>query len=79
MVLEPDSSRSPLIVHKDYDAPSVFRSENLLREARRQKGLEERFAPSLCILDPDGDLVRRLRDTGRAERDQFWACYHTDL
>lgn len=28
----------PLLDHKDYGAPSVFTPENLLREARRQKG-----------------------------------------
>ncbi len=31
------------------------------------------------MLDPDGDIVRHLRRTGRAEHDPAWACYHTDL
>jgi uridine phosphorylase len=35
--------------------------------------------PEVCILDPDGDIVRHLRATGRAERAADWACYHTDL
>jgi uridine phosphorylase len=35
--------------------------------------------PPVCVLDPDGDMVRRLSAAGRAERDPTWACYHTDL
>jgi len=35
--------------------------------------------PPVCILDPDGDIVRHLRSTGRAHRHAEWACYHTDL
>jgi hypothetical protein len=33
----------------------------------------------VCVLDPDGDIVRYLRAAGRAERHRGWACYHTDL
>lgn len=35
--------------------------------------------PSVCILDPDGDLVRQLRQTGRAKPFTGWPCYHTEL
>jgi len=35
--------------------------------------------PEICVLDPDGDLVRRLRAAGRTYQDLAWACYHTDL
>ena len=35
--------------------------------------------PQVCALDPDGDMVRRLRSAGRAQRDPAWPCYHTDL
>lgn len=31
------------------------------------------------MLDPDGDIVRHLIASGRAQRDPDWACYHTDL
>src|SRR5262249_35026589 len=31
------------------------------------------------ILDPDGDIVRRLRQDGRARRFEGWPCYHTEL
>lgn len=69
----------PLLAPKQHAAPSVFRPENLLREARRQKRLAERPVPPICVLDPDGDLVRHLCATGQARRSEGWACYHTDL
>ena len=46
---------------QDAGAPSVFRPENLLREARRQRGVPEVPVPEVCLLDPDGDIVRQLR------------------
>jgi len=57
----------------------VFTPENLLKEARRQKGLATGTMPEVCILDPDGDLVRHLFATGFARRHSEWACYHTEL
>ena len=45
----------PLLQHKRYDAPSAFTPESLLREARRQKGLEVAAVPAVCVLDPDGE------------------------
>ena len=53
--------------------------ENLLREARRQKGLPDARVPAICVLDPDGDLLRALRADGRAALVPEWACYHTEL
>ena len=35
--------------------------------------------PPVCILDPDGDVVRRLRQTGLAKPFTGWPCYHTEL
>lgn len=70
---------APILLHKEYDAPSVFTVENLLREARRQKGLPLGNVPSICVLDPDGDLVEHLHATDRATRHSTWACYHTVL
>jgi uridine phosphorylase len=69
----------PILADKLFDAPSAFTPQNLLREARRQKGHAVSSVPQVCVLDPDGDLVRRLRAAGRAYRDAAWACYHTDL
>jgi uridine phosphorylase len=57
----------------------VFRPENLLREARRQRGLPDARVPAVCVLDPDGDIVRTLRSTGHARREPAWACYHTEM
>jgi uridine phosphorylase len=69
----------PILSSKHYTEPSVFSAENLLREARRQKSLARAQVPRICVLDPDGDIVRWLVGTRRAERDPQWACYHTDL
>lgn len=63
----------------DYDEPSVFQPENLLREARRQRRLPEGQVPAICLLDPDGDIIRHLIQQGHAERSASWACYHTEL
>ena len=71
--------RAPIVDHDDHDAPSVFTPENLLREARRQKGIAPGSVPNICVLDPDGDLVDYLRAHGRAQQDATWACYHTEL
>lgn len=64
---------------KDTAAPSVFQPAALLREARRQKGLTEVNVPNICVLDPDGDIVRWLRKTGQAQPFDGWPCYHTKL
>ena len=51
----------PILDNKRQRAASVFRPAALLREARRQKGLAAADVPPVCLLDPDGDIVRRLR------------------
>jgi hypothetical protein len=68
-----------ILAAKTYDAPSVFRPENLLREARRQRGLRDVAVPAVCALDPDGDIVRALRASGLSRRAPGWACYHTEM
>ena len=67
-----------LIENKNYAQPSVFNPANLLRDARRQKAIPVGEVPEICVLDPDGDLSRHLRESG-ARRNPYWACYHTDL
>lgn len=75
-----DSSDSPPILRaKLFGHASEFTPESLLREARRQKGLDEALIPEVCVLDPDGDIVRHLQATARARRDPAWACYHSEL
>jgi uridine phosphorylase len=70
----------PVILdNKAPSSPSVFRPAALLREARRQKALPSVDVPGVCILDPDGDIVRRLREDGRSRPFQGWPCYHTQL
>ncbi len=68
-----------ILDNKNPLAASVFRPSALLREARRQKGLAAVDVPFICILDPDGDIVRHLRRTGEARRFEGWPCYHTTL
>ena len=70
---------APLFAPRDYEVPSLFTPQNLLREARRQKRLSEGRVPAICVFDPDGDLVDFLHATGRASRHPTWACYHTAL
>ena len=64
---------------KHYEKPSVFAPENLLREARRQKGIPPGNVPRICVLDPDGDIVRYLKKNNEAKPNTCWACYHTKL
>jgi uridine phosphorylase len=67
------------VAGKAYDEPSIFQQENLLREARRQRHLPDVPVPAMCLLDPDGDIVRHLAQTGTGRRHPGWACYHTDM
>jgi uridine phosphorylase len=69
----------PILDHKQYDAPSVFLPENLLREARRQKAIAAGQVPPVCILDPDGDIATYLTSTGQSDPHPLWACYHTRM
>ena len=69
----------PILSGKHYAEPSVFTAENMLREARRQKKVVEQPIPRVCILDPDGDIVRNLVAKGLAIQSTSWACYHSHL
>ncbi len=70
---------APLLRNKFYEQEAMFTPENLLREARRQRGIPSGKMPEICMLDPDGDLVRYLRRTGKANMCPAWACYHTSI
>lgn len=74
-----NGGRTPLLDSKEHDEPSVFTPESLIQEARRQKELSEVKVPEVCVLDPDGDLVRYLMDSGEAEVEGSWPGYHTEL
>ena len=70
---------APLIARTDHDAPSIFRPETFVREARHQKGLRLGAVPPVCVLDPEGNVVRYVRRMKRAQRSRHWACYHTEM
>lgn len=76
---KPNGEPAPLLQNKSPETASVFSPDALLREARRQKGLTPLDVPAICILDPDGDILRQLRNSGQATRFDAWPCYHTDL
>lgn len=79
---DPDTMRKTLpltLLPRHYTEPSVFTAGGLLREARRQKSLPAGMVPEVCLLDPDGDIVRYLIAQNRAARSTVRACYHTDL
>jgi len=78
-IIAPLQIAPPILEDKHHAEPSAFTPENLLREARRQKGLPIAKVPGVCVLDPDADIVRELLQVGRARPDPSWACYHTDL
>jgi len=78
-IIEQMQASIPILEFKNHTAPSVFLAENMLREARRQKNLQTMSIPEICILDPDGDLLDRLRETGRTALCTAWACYHTKM
>jgi len=69
----------PILAQKHYNTPSAFTPESLLREARRQKRITGTSIPAICILDPDGDMVRSLIACGHARLEPAWGCYHTQL
>ena len=71
--------KSPLLARRDHAAPSIFRPENMLREARRQKGLSSAPVAPVCVLDPDGDIVDHVRQQYEAKPSAHWACYHTRM
>jgi uridine phosphorylase len=68
-----------ILQNKQPLAPSVFSPAALLREARRQKAMPAVDVPATCILDPDGDIVRRLRKEARSRPFENWPCYHSQL
>jgi uridine phosphorylase len=70
---------SPLLQNKVAEEPSLFVPEALLREARRQKAIPDAPIPNVCVLDPDGDVVRHLRRAGISRPVEAWSCYHSEM
>ncbi len=79
MSAKADRAAPPILRHKDHATPSHFRPEGLLREARRQLRRAHERVPELCLLDPDGDLVRYLQAANEAQPVEAWACYHSTM
>jgi phosphorylase superfamily protein len=67
----------PILRNKHCDLASAFTPESLLRVGRRQKDVPNTPVPEICVLDPDGDIVRHLRAAGRSRPVAGWACYHS--
>ena len=74
-----EHSTTDILRHKSYAEPSVFQPTNLLRESRRQNEIPLGEVPSVCILDPDGNLVDYLNKQNVAGINKYWACYHSHL
>jgi uridine phosphorylase len=69
----------PILSNKEHEAFSVFSPEKLLQEARRQRSIPIGKIPEICILDPDGDIVRNLLEQNKCSLNPHWACYHSKL
>jgi uridine phosphorylase len=75
------------VVPSDVVAPEVFRKFEIGRSvlgdfspAASGGGGRVAGVPAPdCILDPDGDILRRLKHSGEAKSLDTWLCYHTDL
>jgi len=57
----------------------MFTAGAMLSLARQQKGLVASGVPTVCVLDPDGDLERHLQSRGELCEDESWGCFHTRL
>ena len=67
------------LLTNNYAEASVFKPKNLVETAIKQKGLRKEKVPPVCILDPDGDIVRYLLKSRQATKSGNWPCYHTDM
>jgi uridine phosphorylase len=79
MPTELPAAAAAAFARDDHAEPSLFLPESLLRESRRQRHLNDGDIPAICLLDPDGDVVRHLQNHHLGHRSGVWACYHTDL
>ena len=77
--IDKDHSLTDILKNKNFNEPSVFQPENLLRESRRQNGIPLGNVPRICILDPDGNLVDYLKNINQVSLNKYWACYHSSL
>ena len=71
--------RQPLFAPKAYHEESQLQPDVVVAEARRRFDRNDDPVPQVCVLDPDGDLVRWSRRQGIADLHPGWGCFHTDL
>ena len=63
-----ESTMSSILDNKNTSAPSVFLACSPVARGAPAKGLLQPMSPPVCILDPDGDIVRQSRQTGKSQR-----------
>jgi uridine phosphorylase len=68
---------APILAQKHYTTLGIY-AETRCAGAPAE-AIAGRNIPAICVLDPDGDLVRRLLTGGQARIEPAWACYHTQL
>ncbi len=69
-----------ILAAKQHDAPSVFLPENLLREARRQRGLADASgAGGLRARSRTATSSARCAPAAARGPRSDWACYHTEM
>lgn len=69
---------SPLMKHL-YEAPSIFRPEELVEAVKATRNIEKIDVPKLCVLEFDGDLTDKLHHRGELKLCETWPCFHTSL
>ena len=69
----------PILADKDHARRFGVRAGQPAARGAAAKGSAAGRVPEICLLDPDGDIVRALRRAGRAPPSPGWACYHTEL
>ena len=68
-----------ILDHKNHGEPSVFDPTACCAKPVVKSISTVQDVPAVCILDPDGDVVRHLKASGKARRFASWPCYHTEL
>jgi Phosphorylase superfamily len=62
-----------------FKSPTAFKPKDLIEAVRHERNLPDEPIPRVCVLEFDGDLTDWLVSTGRAEKWQSWACFHTEM
>lgn len=68
----------PLFEHPPEET-TAFTPEALLASVKAIRGLPHVRVPRVCVLEFDGDLSDKLRQSGVAKKHETWACFHTEM